>query len=188
MYGIVNRAIEDLVVENYGTDRWRKIKEASGVDIDFFISNEPYDDSITYKLAQAAAGELGISINEVLNAFGEWWVLRTGKQKYGAMMEAGGSNLRQFLINLPKFHNRVILIYPKLTPPEFQVTDITDSSLVLHYISKRQGLHHFVLGLLNGLAKVFETKIQIDVIHSREQGDHHETYRISWPNQPLPES
>lgn len=103
-------------------------------------------------------------------------------------MEAGGSNLRQFLINLPKFHNRVILIYPKLTPPEFQVTDITDSSLVLHYISKRQGLHHFVLGLLNGLAKVFETKIQIDVIHSREQGDHHETYRISWPNQPLPES
>lgn len=55
MYGIVNKAIEDLVKVNFGEDKWDAIKEKSGVDVDFFISNEPYDDEITYKLAGAAS-------------------------------------------------------------------------------------------------------------------------------------
>jgi len=84
MYGIVNKAIQDLVTDNYGEDKWEAVKEKSGVDIDYFLSNEPYDDDITYKLAGAAADVLGISVGQVLNAFGEWWVIKTGKEK-GAM-------------------------------------------------------------------------------------------------------
>jgi hypothetical protein len=29
--------------------------------------------------------------------------------KYGGLMEAGGNDLKEFLINLPLFHNRVML-------------------------------------------------------------------------------
>ena len=36
---------------------------------------------------------------KVLNAFGEWWILKTGKEKYGGLMEAGGNNLKEFLVN-----------------------------------------------------------------------------------------
>ena len=39
MYGIVNKAIEDLVIANFGEDKWEAIKERSGINIDFFISN-----------------------------------------------------------------------------------------------------------------------------------------------------
>jgi hypothetical protein len=39
-------------------------------------------------------------------------VLKTTKEKYGGLMEAGGNDLKEFLINLPLFHNRVMLIYP----------------------------------------------------------------------------
>jgi hypothetical protein len=39
MYGIVNKAIEDLIKENFSEDKWEAIKERSGIDIDFFISN-----------------------------------------------------------------------------------------------------------------------------------------------------
>lgn len=49
MYGIVNKAIEDLVIANFGEEKWEAIKERSGVDIDFFISSEPYDDDVTFK-------------------------------------------------------------------------------------------------------------------------------------------
>ena len=41
MYGIVNKAIESLVIENFGIEKWNIIKETSGVDVDFFMSNEP---------------------------------------------------------------------------------------------------------------------------------------------------
>lgn len=180
MYGIVNKAIQDLITEKFGRSEWEAVKEKSGIDVDLFLSNEPYDDAITYKLATAAAEVLEIDIADVLIAFGEWWVLKTGKEKYGGMMEAGGANLREFLINLPVFHNRIMLMYPKLTPPEFKVSDLEENSILVHYFSKREGLQEFVRGLLRGLALMYEVKASIELIQSRNEGSSHEIFKVSW--------
>lgn len=180
MYGIVNKAIEDLVKANFGEEKWNKILERSGIEEDFFISNEPYDDQITYSLAIAVSEEMIMTVGDVLNAFGEWWVLKTSKEKYGGMMEAGGSTLREFLVNLPLFHNRVMLIYPRLTPPEFQVSDVTENSILVHYHSKREGLQEFVRGLLSGLGKMYNTPVHIELIQSRDEGSTHEIFKVSW--------
>lgn len=180
MYGIVNNAIEELVTENFGADKWEAIKEKSGVDIDYFISNEPYDDDITYKLAGATSYIMGISVDDVLIAFGEWWVMRTVKEKYGGLMDAGGNTLKEFLINLPMFHNRVMMIYPKLTPPEFKVSNLTEDGLHLHYFSKRPGLKEFVRGILQGLGKTYNTPLNIELIESRDEGKDHEIYKLTW--------
>lgn len=180
MYGIVNKAIEDLVKANFGAEKWDLILKRSGVEEDFFISNEPYDDAITYQLAGAVAAETGLSIEKVLEAFGEWWVLKTSKEKYGGLMAAGGKNLREFLINLPLFHNRIMLLYPKLTPPEFKISDVVENGLSVHYFSKRAGLQEFVRGLLQGLAKMYEVEVQIELLQSRNDGDSHEIFRVSW--------
>lgn len=180
MYGIVNKAIQDLIIDNFGEDKWETIKEKSGVDIDFFLSNEPYDDDITYKLAGAAAEVLDISVGEVLNAFGEWWVLKTGKEKYGGLMEAGGNNLKEFLVNLPLFHNRIMLMYPKLTPPEFKVSNLEENSIHIHYHSKRLGLQEFVRGLLAGLSKMYNVDSKIELLQSRDNGNLHEIFKVSW--------
>ncbi|MCG8308471.1 MAG: heme NO-binding domain-containing protein [Cytophagales bacterium] len=180
MYGIVNKAIEDLIKENFGEDKWDIIKERSGVDIDFFLSNEPYDDDITYKLAIAASEEMKIPLEKVLEALGEWWVLRTSQEKYGGLMEAGGNSLKEFLINLPTFHHRVMLIYPKLTPPEFKTSDIQDRSIYIHYFSKRKGLQEFVRGLLSGLGKMYDTPVIIELLESRSDGADHEVFKVAW--------
>ena len=52
-------------------------------------------------------------------------------------IESGGDNYKTFMLNLPAFHNRVMMMYPKLTPPEFKVTNVEEQSLHLHYFSKR---------------------------------------------------
>lgn len=180
MYGIVNKAIQDLITDKFGVDEWEAVKEKSQVDVDFFLSNEPYDDDITYKLAGAASEVLGLSVGQVLNAFGEWWVLKTGKEKYGGLMQAGGNNLKEFLVNLPLFHNRIMLMYPKLTPPEFKVSDIGENSIYVHYHSKREGLQEFVRGLLSGLAKMYDKEAQIELLQSRDDGNSHEIFKVSW--------
>lgn len=180
MYGIVNKAIEELVIANFGNDTWNNIKKTSGVDIDFFISNEPYDDDITYKLAIAAAEETGLTISEVLINFGEWWILKTGKEKYGYLLESGGENYKDFLINLPLFHNRVMMIYPRLTPPEFKISNIEEKSLHVHYYSKRIGLQDFVKGLLQGLAKFYSCQVQLQLIESRDANSDHEIFHVAW--------
>ena len=154
--------------------------QRSGIKEEFFISNEAYDDDVTYLLAGAVSEETGISLKDVLIAFGEFWVLHTGKEKYGSLMKAGGDSLKEFLINLPNFHSRVMLFYPKLTPPEFRVTNIEESSVNVHYFSKRQGLQEFVRGLLQGLGKLYNTPVEIRLIQTREEGAKHEIYNVSW--------
>lgn len=180
MYGIVNKAIEDLVIANFGEEKWEIIEDRSGVDIDFFISSEPYDDDVTFKLAVAVSEVMDMTLSNVLIAFGEWWVIKTTSEKYPGLMDSGGNNLREFLINLPNFHNRVMLIYPKLTPPEFRVSDVTEYGLNLHYFSKRQGLQEFVRGLIQGLGKMFDTPIVLELIQNREGGSSHEIFKIKW--------
>lgn len=180
MYGIVNKSIQDLITANFGLDKWEIIKEKSKVDVDYFLSNEPYDDDITYKLAGAASEVLGITVGQVLNAFGEWWILKTGKEKYGGLMTAGGSNLKDFLVNLPLFHNRIMLMYPKLTPPEFKVSDLQGNSILVHYHSKREGLQEFVRGLLTGLAKMYAVDAEVELLQSRDEGSSHEIFKVSW--------
>jgi hypothetical protein len=180
MYGIVNKAIEELVKENFGLEKWHAIKDRSGIDIDFFISNEPYDDDVTYQLAGAVSEEMNIPISDVLMTFGEWWILRTGKEKYGYLLESGGSNFKEFLINLPLFHNRVMMIYPRLTPPEFKISNIEETSLHLHYYSKRVGLQDFVKGLIQGLGKFYACNVTLKLIESRAESSDHEVFEIVW--------
>jgi hypothetical protein len=180
MYGIVNKAIQELVVANFGDEKWEAIRERSGIEEDFFISSESYDDEITYQLAQAVGEEMNMTLSQVLIVFGEWWVIKTTKERYGGLMESGGSTLKEFLENLPLFHNRVMLVYPKLTPPEFKVSDIKEKSLNLHYFSKREGLQDFVTGLIQGLGKMFDTPVTIKLLQTRNDGDSHEIFNISW--------
>ena len=178
MYGIVNQAIQGLVTENFGVETWAKIKEKSEVSDETFLSNQIYDDNITFKLASAASEVLQISMAEVLISFGEYWVLKTGNEKYGSLMKAGGHSLREFLLNLPNFHSRVMLLYPKITPPEFKITNETEDSLHLHYFSTREGLTHFMFGLISGLAKLYKVTVQIKLISDAKNG--HDIFLVKW--------
>ncbi len=180
MYGIINKSIEELVKANFGEEKWDEVLERSGVKADFFISHEIYDDDVTFKLAAAVSEVTGLTSAEVLQAFGEWWILKTGKEKYTGLMEAGGSSLREFMINLPTFHNRIMLLYPRLTPPEFKVSHVTDNSLHVHYFSKRAGLQEFVRGLLFGLGKMFGTVVDVELLQTRNKGDSHEIFKLKW--------
>ena len=180
MYGIVNKAIQGLVTENYGEETWNQIKEISGVQTDLFLSNEPYPDETTYQLAGAASKVLQTPVEDILVAFGEYWLLKTAMRSYGPLVTAGGSSLKEFLINLPSFHNRVMLIYPELQPPQFKVTHLEENSLHLHYYSDRPSLQHFLVGLLQGMGKMFDTVITIEQIESRDEGSDHEVFKVSW--------
>jgi hypothetical protein len=180
MYGIVNKAIEEHVVTTYGSDKWERIRCDAGLDIDVFVSNESYPDDVSYKLVAAAIGVLGISARDFLIGLGEHWVLKTGKNHYGALLRSPGDNLKDFLLHLPQFHARVMLFYPKLLPPEFACTDIGETSLRLHYFSHRPGLTDFVVGLVQGLGKLFETTAKATLIQSKAAGADHDIFEVTW--------
>jgi hypothetical protein len=161
MYGLVNKAIEDLVCSRHGEETWEEIKRRANVDIDAFIGNESYPDDVTYKLVGAASEVLNCPADQFIEAFGEHWVLFTGKEGYGALFESSGRTFKDFVLNLPSFHSRLTLLFPNFRPPSFQCTDVTDDSLRLHYRSTRPGLSPMLLGLLKGLGVMYDTEVTV---------------------------
>ncbi|MFN5346382.1 MAG: heme NO-binding domain-containing protein [Bacteroidota bacterium] len=178
MYGLVNQAIQGLVVDNFGEDSWKVIKQKASVTEDSFLSNEIYDDSITFNLAVSASEVLNIPLADVLKTFGKYWIIKVGNEKYGPLMKSGGDNFIDFIVNLPNFHSRVMLIYSDIKPPEFIVEKITESQLKLHYYSTRQGLTDFMFGLIQGLGELYQTPIDIKLIADRRNGDEHDIFEI----------
>lgn len=180
MYGLVNKAVEDLVKGNFGEEAWLKIKEKAQVNEGAFVSMKSYHDDVTYSLVGAATEVLGLSAEQVLEAFGEYWVLYTAKEGYGDMLNAAGNTLVEFLQNLDALHVRVGNIMPDLRPPSFECTDITANSLQLHYFSDRAGLSSMVVGLVRGLGKKFNTPCEVVLVSDRNKGEDHDIFEVSW--------
>ena len=171
MYGMVNRGISQLVRSQFGDDTWEEVLDAAGIDDDVFLAMEPYDDSVTYDLVGAVCTVTGLSAEEVLETFGEYWIVFTAKEGYGELLELGGSDVKSFLTQLNNMHAQIKLSFPVLEPPSFEVEALSDDRLRLTYRSTRPGLTPMVVGLLRGLAKIKNETIEFLDVQAGEVGE-----------------
>ncbi len=173
MYGLVNQAVQDLVVSAFGEDKWNQIKARAEVPVESFARMDPYPDELTYRMVAAASEVLGMSPDDVLVAFGKYWVLFTGREGYGPMFAAAGSSLREFLFNLDNLHARVGQNLAQLVPPSFSFDSLDGGRLRMHYYSERKGLCPMVKGLVMGLSEHFKEPIDIQhPVCSRDGAEH----------------
>ena len=180
MYGLVNKAIEGLVIKNHGEDTWEKIKAAANVDCDLFVSNESYDDAVTYNLVTAASEVLAAPADQILEAFGQYWITDVASESYGYMMNAAGTTLSEFMQSLPNFHTRVAMIFPNLRPPRFEIADLEAHGLKLHYHSHRPGLQPFVVGLMKGLGQRYGNDVAVELLESVTTDPVHDIFQVTW--------
>ncbi len=164
MYGLVNRAIEQLVISLEGEAGWRRVCARADVSADGFVAMCPYHDEVTYRLVGAASEELGMPAADVLEAFGEYWILFTAEEGYAELLNAAGDDLRTFLHGLNDMHGRVETLFRHMKLPHFQVEDVGPGEYLLHYQSARAGLGPMVKGLLRGLARRFHEPITVDTV------------------------
>jgi len=185
VYGMVNQALEDMLIERFGRPAWENVKKEAGVNVEVFITSNAYPDQMTYSLVGAASRTLGMTTEEVLRGFGQYWILKTARDGYGELLNLGGSNLPEFLENLPTFHTRISLIFSHLQPPGFSCQDITATSLRLRYYSDRPGLSQFVVGLLEGLGDMFKTPVRVLQEGSAGPDRDYDLFLVEW-EQPQP--
>jgi hypothetical protein len=166
MYGIVNKAIEELLTAHGGIELWHAVCEEAGVEPLTFIAQESYPDCITFGLVQAASKKLGMSPHDVLVKFGEHWSIYTGQTGYGHLFKMLGEDLMTFLDNLPELHDHVAHIFPDMKMPHFETERVDPQTIRVLYRSERTGLAPMVLGLLEGMAKIYNTQVRVS--HSRQ--------------------
>ena len=180
MYGLVNKAIKDLVSTNFGEEKWREICQLAGHAEEDFIGMNPYPDKLTFDLVQHASSVLNLTSEEILEAFGEYWILYTADEGYGDLMNLTGSTFVEFLSNLDMLHYRINNIMPELRAPQFSTRNEQEDSVELEYFSHREGMIPMLHGLIKGLGKRFDLNVSIEHIEQKSATNDCHVFRINW--------
>jgi len=180
MYGMVNRAIQELIISAHGQPVWDRVRAKAGIKEIAFVAMQAYPDEVTYSLVGAICAELEAPAEVVLESFGETWVAYASSQGYSTMLDFFGKDMRSLLRNLDALHTRLKTVFPHLQPPELGCEILDDNRYRLHYRSHRPGLTHFVVGLLRGMGKRFATPVTITIEQRKEDGADHDTFLIDF--------
>lgn len=184
MYGLVNRAVEQLVCAKFGDDAWGKVIEKAGVGKEHFTAMASYDDDVTYRLIGAVSSELELDVDDALREFGRFWVMYTVQEGYADLMDMSGDTTFESLENINLIHDRIRMSMPELKPPQFECHMLSDHEMKVFYRSDRDGLTQMVVGLIEGLGERHNESLEVDVVAEKSKGAEHDEFlvRLASPN------
>ena len=181
MYGMVNNALREFVLERHGDEAWQSIRRTAGLEADApFVGMQSYPDALTYGLIGAASDLLAQPVAKLLHELGLTWVGFAARSGHATLIDRSGRTFVEFLQHLDAMHARLTLTLPELRPPTISVSDVTADSLLVHYKSHREGLEPFVVGLLHGLAQRFGNSIEVEQTKSRANTSERATFLVRY--------
>ncbi len=186
MYGMVNKAVQNLIIREHGEEVWERIRQRAGVQESEFVALKSYPDEVTYGLVGAICGELNAPADAVLELFGEYWVGYAASQGYGPMLDFFGRDMATFLHSLDALHARLRTVFAHLMPPSLECEDVTPGVVRIHYRSTRPGLTHFVVGLLRGVGKRFHQTVAVEIVARKAEGADHDVFLLRFADAVAP--
>lgn len=178
MYGLLNRAIKDLVESSFGQPAWEQVVAKVGPSALDFIAMKMYPDELTYELVQAVSEVSGLSQNAVMDAFGEHWISYTGHVGHGDLIAIMGDDVITFLRNLDSMHIRIMSMFPELEPPKFVVQDLGGGIYEMDYYSHRPALWPVVIGMVRGLGKLLSQEVSIRLTQAKTEPVGYDRFEI----------
>eukprot|EP00118_Oscarella_pearsei_P017393 m.171809 g.171809 ORF g.171809 m.171809 type:complete len:759 (+) comp39074_c0_seq18:349-2625(+) len=178
MFGFVNLALQRLIENNYGEEKWIKIRDLAGIELEGarFLIRTMYEDEWTYRLLAAAKEELGVDNEFLLRLFGEEFMTWCQTFRYNKLLMLLGGTIQEFLANLDALHDHLANEYPGMRAPSFRceaVTDAPDDSgtktMILHYYSERAGLHDVVIGIVRAVAERLYNDVTLRIELQRKE-------------------
>ncbi|XP_042196017.1 soluble guanylate cyclase 88E-like [Callorhinchus milii] len=143
-----------------------------------------YNEIVIPRIARAASGVTGTPYNELMNAWGVYFLGFVGKYGYDQILKVLGRHVRDFVNGLDNLHEYLRFSYPKVQPPTFFCQEESATGVTLHYRSKRKGYLHYAMGQLRQMGKQFyQTDILVEVLSEQLVGDYsHVTMRLNFDN------
>ncbi|MBE6053408.1 MAG: chemotaxis protein [Clostridium sartagoforme] len=128
-----------------------------------FTPLEDVDDEKIFKFINLIADRAGISINDLWRIIGEN-NLNKFAEDYPVFFKR--VTLYKFLTSLNFIHSIIMKKIKGAKPPKMSITPISENSINLTYISKRE-LYDYFLGLLIGSSKFFNEKIEFNEVNRK---------------------
>ncbi len=175
MKGIVFNYLGEMVEEEFGLEAWDLLLQKTGLSGEF-ISAETYPDKDLMALVAAAHEATGIETIELVRSFGRFMFPHF--QKQNPQFFEGHNDLISFLLTVDRvIHVEVRKLHPGVELPEFTYEEESDKELTMYYKSPRK-LCFLAEGLIDGSAKHFNTKYELDHSECMHNGAERCTLKI----------
>jgi guanylate cyclase soluble subunit beta len=155
MYGMIHRAVRQMVFDELGEDVWLALEHKLGIGPTELLTGMVYDDALTIAIISEASARLNISVDACLFEFGRYWIKYAEHGSLASIMNFTGQDLASFIKNLDRLHLAVGAAMPGARLPSFTTISKEPGRLMVEYRSDRTGLEQFVLGLFDGLITRF---------------------------------
>lgn len=161
MFGMVNNAFRAYVIETEGHAAWQDIVDRAALRADEFSAMAPYDDAVTLSIIGSMAEQSGRTVDDVLRDVGRYWVTFAKTTSFANLLAMIGRDFATVIASLDQMHARIQTSLPTLRPPAFSCRECDDGLVEVTYVSAREGLFPFVLGILEGLSAEFGQEIEV---------------------------
>lgn len=151
----------------YGNETIGKcLKDVNWPEDIIFTPIEDVEDEKIFKFINIIAKKVGVSVNDLWKIIGEN-NLNKFAEDYPVFFKR--VTLYKFLTSLNFIHSIIMRKIKGAKPPKMAITPISENSINLTYISKRE-LNDYFLGLLIGSSKFFNEKIEVNEV-DRKPGE-----------------
>jgi len=167
MKGTVVKCLEEVVCLKFGKDKWQKSLEKAGVEKStLFLPTSNIDDSQVIRVVEAVCSTLQISLTQVANDFGDYWINVYCQKMYKPYFRRY-KTAKDFLLALNNIHIEITEMMNNAQPPKFTYKWQNDKTLMMHYQSHR-GLIDFAVGSAKGVAKYYGENLDITKVSNKK--------------------
>lgn len=152
MHGLVNRALQCFLRDNYGPEIWTEIAAQADLGFDNFESMLLYDDRCTYEIVRIAAEKLEKPVEVFLEDLGTYLVSHPNTESLRRLLRFSGETFIDFLHSLDDLKDRARLAVPELILPELLLTENADGSFILSSEYRISGFGYVIMGVMRAMA------------------------------------
>ena len=163
MKGTIVNCLEALVTKKFGAGKWKESLERAGMEESrTFTMLGDVDEAEFIKLMEGFARAASLSMEQVIEAFGEYWSTVYGPNIYGAYF-SHAKGARELLLNLDHIHEVMTKSMKSARPPRFRYEWKGEKELIMHYESGR-GLVILMPALIRGVGKYYKERLTAQVV------------------------
>ncbi|MBU1118400.1 heme NO-binding domain-containing protein [Patescibacteria group bacterium] len=168
MKGVIVSCFEELVKEKFGQDKWDEILDKVGIDKGkrVFLATEDIDDAAVMNVLDKTCEVLDMSVNDVTDAFGDYWVNSYAPRFYKIYFNQAHS-AREFLLNMDNVHIATTKSIANAHPPRFEYEWKDDNTLIMTYKSER-GLIDLFISLVKGVGKHYHEDLKVTKLDNKK--------------------
>lgn len=171
MHGLVNRSIQSFLRDTYGAAFWARVAEAAGLPEDGFETMQRYDDALTDRVIDMAAGLLDRHAPPMLEDLGTYLVSDPRRERLRRLLRLGGAGFVDFLHSLEDLPERARLALPDLDLPQLCLNEPEPGRFMLACRAAHPGFQHVLVGMLRAMADDYGALVVIDTAGRADGAD-----------------